>query len=400
MSEEDEAREVTGRGRRGGGCLALALGLVAALGVLEGGARVLLPAPPADLHMPDPSSLFRLTPGYRGSLYFGKGQAEAAETPIRVNRWGCRGDDIAETKAPGELRVLCLGDSYTFGLGSLEASTFPAQLEAALGDHFRNAPVRVINAGTGGQAPWQERIRLNDTGWRLQPDVVVLQTFMSNDIGETLLRDGKKLRAAPRDWLHFVSQYRYANTMPFQINHVLRVHSHAFWMAEKALLGHWCIVSACRAVGWPSLQGAPMVSAGRNWLFETDMLRWYPEMEQGWQALQRDVQGIKEDCAAHGVPLVAFNMPNPMRPEVYAHAAKILDRASYEPHRGDRMMEEFLSAQTEHMVPMLERFLSDPEWLTFPEDGHLNPAGNKKVAAWLAEVIIPLLDGKAVNPDA
>ncbi len=91
------------------------------------------------------------------------------DSGVRINAFGLRGPDVSATKRPRVIRVLCLGDSCTFG--SLQP--YPELLQAILDQH---SPGRfeVLNGGVIGYTSvhgleWFER----ELG-RLNPDVVTL----------------------------------------------------------------------------------------------------------------------------------------------------------------------------------------------------------------------------------
>lgn len=65
-----------------------------------------------------------------------------------INSLGFRGPEFSPVKQPGELRVVCLGNSVTFGWGvSADSLTYPARLERWLWARYPNRLIRVINAG-------------------------------------------------------------------------------------------------------------------------------------------------------------------------------------------------------------------------------------------------------------
>ena len=84
--------------------------------------------------------------------------------PVSTNSRGLRGPEVAATKTGR--RVLCLGDSVTFGWGVPYAESYPARLAENLG-------VEVVNAGVPAMKPhsmaaWAEKEALG-----LQPDLVI-----------------------------------------------------------------------------------------------------------------------------------------------------------------------------------------------------------------------------------
>jgi lysophospholipase L1-like esterase len=66
---------------------------------------------------------------------------------IHINSHALRGEEFAERKSTGEIRVLCLGGSTTAGEGVREAETYPAQLDVILRQRYPGLDIRVINAG-------------------------------------------------------------------------------------------------------------------------------------------------------------------------------------------------------------------------------------------------------------
>jgi len=73
------------------------------------------------------------------------------ETGLRFAAWIAQSHLNKETFSNGgKLRILCLGDSYTYGLGVERDETFPAQLKVLLEKKLGNDKIEVINAGMPG----------------------------------------------------------------------------------------------------------------------------------------------------------------------------------------------------------------------------------------------------------
>ncbi|WP_300161262.1 SGNH/GDSL hydrolase family protein [Solidesulfovibrio sp.] len=109
---------------------------------------------------------------------------EIAGLPYRVttNAQGFRGTrPVAARREPGSLRILCLGDSFTYGVGVDDAVAYPAQLETLMARRLPGVDVEVINAGVPFYDLFDELSYYREKGARLAPDVVVLQ-FYINDL--------------------------------------------------------------------------------------------------------------------------------------------------------------------------------------------------------------------------
>ncbi|MEO0651848.1 MAG: SGNH/GDSL hydrolase family protein, partial [Planctomycetota bacterium] len=94
------------------------------------------------------------------------------DKPVRVNALGLRGPEV-EAKAPGELRVLALGDSMVYGQGVPEDGTLPHLLERRLEQHLER-PVTVVNGGLRAYDTLLELALLEELGPAIDPDLVVL----------------------------------------------------------------------------------------------------------------------------------------------------------------------------------------------------------------------------------
>jgi lysophospholipase L1-like esterase len=104
---------------------------------------------------------------------------EILGTPVRTNRLGLRGPDVAPLPAPGKRRVLLLGDSVVFGHGVREEETVAAVLERRL-NKDGPGPWEVINAGIPAYDTPAEARLLATVGLRLAPAVVVVGTSLND----------------------------------------------------------------------------------------------------------------------------------------------------------------------------------------------------------------------------
>jgi lysophospholipase L1-like esterase len=89
--------------------------------------------------------------------------------------------EIGLDKPPGEVRVLFLGDSCTFGWGVKEEESIPALVEASLRARFPHAAIECINAGVPAYSLLQGYLFLKEEGLAYQPDLVVV-SFGTNDM--------------------------------------------------------------------------------------------------------------------------------------------------------------------------------------------------------------------------
>lgn len=126
----------------------------------------------------DPVRGNRLAPGYDGWF---------AGVPARINSLGFRDSrEYALQKAPGTFRILVLGDSVTFGHGTLSETTYPFLLEQRLNAWRPDVTWEVWNLGVPGYNTAQELAYLTEVGPRFDPDLVIVG-FYVNDLADNAL---------------------------------------------------------------------------------------------------------------------------------------------------------------------------------------------------------------------
>lgn len=114
----------------------------------------------------------RLAPGYDGWF---------AGVPVKINALGFRDRrEYSFDKPPNTFRILVLGDSVTFGHGTLDDTTYPYLLEQQLRKWRPGVNWEVWNLGVPGYNTRQELAYLEEIGPRAQPDLVIVG-FYPND---------------------------------------------------------------------------------------------------------------------------------------------------------------------------------------------------------------------------
>jgi len=104
---------------------------------------------------------------------------------LTTNSLGLRSSQDISFQVPEKTkRVLCLGDSYTFGFGVEEKYTYPSYLEKLL-NSISDSDYRfqVINAGfTDGMSTDSQYLYLREIGVKFSPSIVLLGFTIANDL--------------------------------------------------------------------------------------------------------------------------------------------------------------------------------------------------------------------------
>ena len=127
----------------------------------------------SELYKADYAVSYVLKPGLSGNL---------RGSEIRINEQGFRHDGEIPRKKKDEYRILCLGDSMTFGLGVNLKDSWPKQLE----EKFRSSHshVTVVNAGVPSYDTHNEWVYFSRIQKDISPDMVIIG-FWNNDTGKS-----------------------------------------------------------------------------------------------------------------------------------------------------------------------------------------------------------------------
>ncbi len=141
------------------------------------------------LFMQDPAVGHRLKPGARARY-----TTVEFSTDLAINAQGVRDDAAIGPKAPGERRILVLGDSLVFSVQVPLVETFCKRLESMLNARLNAAPGgappggtrwRVINGGVQGYGPIHEWFFFDRVAAAFEPDIVLVVVFVGNDAVES-----------------------------------------------------------------------------------------------------------------------------------------------------------------------------------------------------------------------
>jgi hypothetical protein len=156
------------------GVLCLALLVAAALSEVV--FRIYLavaPAPADSPYIADAHASYRLRPT----------PVEQIKDPSdTINSLGFRDREHARSKAPGTARVLGIGDSFVYSQVALR-DNFLRIVEARLDSVYRGVTdIDMYLMGIGGYSPENEVGVLRSLGAELDPDLVILNFYVGNDI--------------------------------------------------------------------------------------------------------------------------------------------------------------------------------------------------------------------------
>jgi hypothetical protein len=264
---------------------------------------------------------------------------------VTINALGYRGEPVTREKPRDVIRVVMLGDSFTYGEFVDDSVTVPALLQKALADAC--GPVEVVNGGVGGTTVVTHAAMAARAGV-LDPDLVLLMVYENDVIN---LRDPL--------WDQMADNRRVKSRFPMSL--VYRT------MRGSAL---WQLALQARA------------NLRMRKKFQQD-----PEAYGEGGELPRELQDeyrarlatLRDSLRGEGTPFVVTAYPS--------HNEIFRDSVAAQVRWVEALAEEMGIPYGDIHSVLRDSGLGPTEIYLLPHDGHGSPRAHRMVAARLAEVL-------------
>jgi len=186
----------------------------------------------------DPRIRYENSPGASMSLrYRNRSGALLREVVANINEQGLRGPVVEIERTRDALRIACLGDSQTFGLGVGDEESWPAVLGSTLRAGGGAPAVEVLNFGVPGYESEQELAQLEARVIAFDPDLVLLGFFMNDSvIGDT---DRARAQAAYSGLIRTLAPGDRPGFLPWLRQRSKLVGLAADWLFRRMVMRDW-----------------------------------------------------------------------------------------------------------------------------------------------------------------
>ena len=262
------------------------LGIVLAIGAGEMLLRALWPQrSPVTIGMfrEDADAGYALRSDYRNEV-----RVPEFTIAIRTDSEGYRVPAAGKDLPEEAVRLLALGDSFTFGVGVEAEEAFPEVLEDLLSQAGENVVVR--NGGVGGYGPLRTARHFFGSQARWKPDVVLHAIYVGNDLADAhphtylqspVIRDGRMTVPGRSAWT--------------DLRLGLRTHSHLYAFLRRRT--------------YDLYQASPLADASRH-LDPMGRAEWPAEIvAKHWPAGRAALRELAEWSREEGVPYLVVLIP-------------------------------------------------------------------------------------------
>ncbi len=282
-----------------------------------------------------------------------------------INFTAIRSDDSRQ-------RILFLGDSFTYGIGSANDEIFVEQINSLLPQS------EIINAGANGYGQRQELAILDTLGAALKPDLVVLMFFW-NDPEDNLGASAPDFMIADDERVIRTDMKVPASFDPL----ALRIDQYLI-EPEQRLLRRTYLYKLFK-------EGA---RGFRHRLFggRERKIQNPEQKEAAWKITRELLRAIKLRSLEIGSKLIVVSIPDYQLVAPEAGRLKGQKKLNIEIEQDLREACEAIGIAYLDLLPELTRQqTASPEPLYFVTDRHLTPQGNEAVARILAPVLANIL---------
>lgn len=280
------------------------------------------------------------------------------------NSLGYRCPEFSLQKTPDTFRVVCFGDSSTFGIGAKMEDTWPSQLQVLLNQQQAGGEARrieVVNAGVPGYTSYQGLQFMRQEIDRLQPDLV-MASYANNDF-----------------W-HWDQQTDEQHALRLASSHGIREIVMQSRLAQV-------LDDTIRAMRDSDVQQASSSQGSPNQDWAAEATASYFEPESAWtqrvplEAFRKNINTMADLCEQRRLPLILVKWPD--QPQAGGHWSP---RIAYQD-----VLEEIAAERRLQVADIVRHFQDNRGWSVqtyVPNDiVHVNRNGNTLAAIAAIEAI-------------
>lgn len=370
----------------------IAMGTLMGIAVLEIAVRVFLGAKPEtylrEFSRYHPILGWEKTPNKEG--YFRRGDALIHE---KMNSKGLRDREYPYEKADSIFRILVLGDSFTEGYDVNVDDLFTEILETELNRQQQHQRYEIINAGTGGYSTDQEHLFFQIEGYKYRPDIVVLMTYLTNDVYYNLQpKYGnyfKPLFEQSGDSLKLIETPLSQPAVSESAKNIFR-HLALYPIVSNIILTHFPTLARCmHNLGWISKSTMDVAVADPNGKtypasFEIYAKEYDASTDHAWKVTELIIGNLKRSVENTGASLVVCAIPDKFEIDSAAwtrtQSIYRVNDSIWDIHKPRKQLAAICEARDIAYIDLAQCFTATNDKVPLYNGVHWNEEGNRMAA--------------------
>lgn len=311
-------------------------------------------------------------------MFFDKGKNQFRGKPhaeyygYRLNSHGFKDLEFGK-KEEGTYRILGLGDSFAFGVVPYP-DNFLTVAEDAIKEGSPGKKVEILNMGISSTGPADQLSLLTEEGLATEPDMVLLNFFIGNDIVESYRSPRKK-------WLQ---TYSYTGTLIYSLFQLMSK------TGAHVKNSFWSNSTYCDTCPTFSPEEFLKLQTNRSVVFNPSDQFAATCFEHTLYYLER----IIRICSSRNIKLVVAIIPDEsqvnaeLRNQVANNLKKQGDNFSWDNTFPNRWLAQELEKRKVSYIDLLPLFLEQKDTATYvPLDTHWNRYGNRIAGEYLGKAL-------------
>jgi lysophospholipase L1-like esterase len=351
----------------------------------------------------------------------------------KINSLGLRNKEVSIEKPKGTFRVLCFGDSFTFGWGVEVENCWPMKLEKYLKAQGYS-DVEVINCGQGGTYTSYYKKYLAKAAPLLKPDLVLVGVLQLDDLAQLfeedfskkltkeeekklkteLLKSGKDSSSVENKSIISKTSILCKGFIKASFDNIIKGLSQIKKKEEIQIKGTWEEGMTKRIAKFNTLEKMDFSTfpdtiqklfktgnlnpglleyyldfADRNFVFNTPS---HPATRLALEAMTKDIAEMNQICAENNSKMIFINVPINIFTghKVLRTPADVLNPYFQNNNKIDSMYESVAVKNKIQYLQLTKQFidLENKTKYFFPFDGHPNITGYEELANCIGKFLI------------
>ena len=307
-----------------------------------------------------------------------------------LNSKGLRTPEYQVNKSPNSIRIITIGDSFTFSSNLPYPYHFTVILEDKLESWLRN-DVEIINLGIPSVGPQYEQKMLEIEGMRLNPDLVIWAFFVGNDFTDETPLGKEKEISISQNILTKCYFCRLIRNGYILYSYIRTPGARKINKTRESTSGTYIGSPNDYDPNKPTFEKGKFIKiqSVRMGIYEKETFPW-----DQWKSIQQTLIEVRDTCRYYKIPLLVVIIPdeNQVNSNLLEEVVKELRKTMDDFQMGypQKLLTDFFERYEIDYLDLLPVFkkMGDEKSLYTMQDTHWNIDGNLLAAETIFKYLV------------